>query len=361
MAEDRPGGRRCDEGRPAVNDQSSIPDLTALVTIDESTALATFINRGDDPTRHAGLDPILAHVRAHIDAFHGDASSPAGRKLIASMAFAVARSKTVLEGVGEKLAREAKELPKKIDSGRKHVRDTLDKWRDEVRKPLTDWEEAEEKRINGCKVELATLKALAEGPAGTVEEISAAITATEAVSDGADRQEFREDFRITKAMTLTALREKLAWRKTYDAEQIELAKLREQAQAREEEDRKRRAVEEAARWQREQEEAVAKAAAEATERARAEAAQREQALKDQAAAAERRAQEAEARAKAEAEAEAKRVQEAAEARERNIEHRRAINRAAVDALVKGGLAEGAAKLAVQMIASGAVPAVKINY
>jgi hypothetical protein len=73
------------------------------------------------------------------------------RKAIASMAYKVSQSKTILDNAGKDLVSEAKAKIKKIDMARKYSRDFLDSLRDEVRKPLTDWEEAEkekeEKRI----------------------------------------------------------------------------------------------------------------------------------------------------------------------------------------------------------------------
>ena len=92
------------------------------------------------------IDPYLAHIRAEIDAFVPDLTTKKGRDAIASMAYKVSQSKSALEAVGKALADEAKEIPKKIDATRKHVKDTLDSWRDEVRKPLDDYE-AEQKAI----------------------------------------------------------------------------------------------------------------------------------------------------------------------------------------------------------------------
>ena len=88
-------------------------ELFELVVIEEKDALATFTTPG-------ALAPILAKVRERIDAFTGDASTDEGRAKIKKMAFAVTKSKTALESIGERLAKDAKELPKKIDAGRKY-------------------------------------------------------------------------------------------------------------------------------------------------------------------------------------------------------------------------------------------------
>ncbi len=352
-----------------MNAKAEVQDLTELVVIEQQDALATFTTPG-------ALDPILDRVRKHIDVFDPDITTAAGRTRVKSMAYAVARSKTALDVIGERLAREAKELPKKIDAGRKYARDTLDAWRDEVRAPLDKWEADDKARVDRHVAGIEALKAIPTTPAGTADQIKVQIADTEGVSDGPDREEFQDGFRFAKAAALKSLREKLEWRERYDAEQAELAKLRAEAEARAEADRKHREAEESAKRDRERREAIAKAAAEAEQRA-AEAAEkrardereaaerREAALVAQAQEAERRAAEAEDRARAKAIADAKRAEDeakaAAEARERDRTHKAKVNRAAVDALIAGGIPEEHAKQAVTLIAQRKIPAVQIAY
>ena len=361
-----------------MNAQVKFADLAELVVIKNDDALAVFSDK-------AKLDPILAKVRAHIDAFEGgDVATEEGREKIKKMAFAVTKSKTALEAVGDKIAKEIKELPKKIDAGRKHVKDTLDAWRDEVRKPLTDWETADNARIKLHTDELDALKLVAGQPPGSADELRALIAQVEAIADSAEvRQEFSDGFKIVKGGTLTALREKLAWREKYDAEQAELAALRAAAAAREAEEAERRRIAADA----EAKAGAEKAAAEAAERAAALAVEREREraeqermvaerralaereagekreadLKAAAEAAERRALEAEAKAKADLEAAAAAERAEQERREKDKAHRGNINRAAVAALVKAGIPDANAKTAITAIAKGEIPAVRITY
>ncbi len=341
-----------------MNDTAEIQDLTALVVIEPKDALATFTTLG-------ALDPILLQIRAHIDAFDPDISTATGRDRIKSMAYAVARSKSALDTIGELLAKDAKKLPKKIDAGRKHARDTLDGWRDEVRAPLDKWEADEKARTDAHVAGIEALSAIVAMPAGTADQIKAQIAETEAVSDGEDREEFRDGFRLAKASALKSLAEKLAWREQYDAEQAELAKLRAEAEARAEADRKLRAAEDAAKREREQREAIARAAAEAETRAREAAERREAELIAKAQDAERRAAEADERARVKALADAKRIEDearaAADARERDRTHKAKINRGAVEALIAGGVPEEHARQAVTLIAQKKIPAVQIAY
>lgn len=356
-----------------MNAQVKIPDLAELVLIEDKDALATFTTPG-------ALDPILAHVRRHIDAFRADASTAEGRAEIKSMAFAVTKSKTALKAIGDKLAKDAKDLPKKIDAGRRKVEDTLDAWRDEVRKPLTDWETAEDARIERHSRALETLKAIPPMPPGSVEDLTAKIAEVEAVSDGADREEFQDGFRLAKAAALASLAEKLVWRRNYEAEQAELAQLRAEREAREAAERERQraeaAAQAAAQAERDRQAAIAAAEAEA-ERKATEAAQRaareaeeaaarrEADLKAQAEAAERRAREAEAKAKAEIEAKAAAERAEQERREKDKAHRGRVNLAAVAAMVRAckatGLTDEQAKAVLTAIIRGEVPAVSISY
>jgi colicin import membrane protein len=351
-------------------------DLVDLVVIEPKDALATFTTPG-------ALEPILALVRARIDAFEGDATTEDGRAKIKSMAHAISRSKTALESVGERLAKEAKELPKKIDASRKLVKDTLDAWRDEVRKPVTDWEKADDERKDRHGSELNALKDFVTCPAGDAASIRAQIAIVNEISDGKDREEFQDGFRLAKANALTALRDKLATRENYDADQAELAKLRAEQAKRDAEEAERKRIEQAAAEAKriadgiEQAKAIAadnarrdaerkaQAEREAVERRAQEerdrAIEREAELRAQAEAAERRERETEARLKREAEEKAAAEKAEAARRERDIEHRRKINRAAVDALISGGVSETAATLAVRRIAEGSIPNVKIFY
>lgn len=331
-----------------------------------------------------GLDPYLAKIKEELDAFVPDVSTKKGRDAIASIAYKVAKGKTALDNIGKDLVAELKDVPKKIDAERKRMRDLLGQWKDEVRKPLTDWEEAEEARQARHKagIEWFQLRAK-EHHDLDLQELRASLAEVEGKTVDAAWEEFEAEAHRAKAKAVEALAAAVAAREKHEAEQAELAKLRAEAAAREQKDREERIAREAAeRAQREAEakaqaerEAAIKREAEATaaaerrelelklqaeraEREKAEALQREQQAKTD---AERKAAEAVAeeqrRVAAQAAAEAKE----AERREADKAHKTAINRAALDAFVKGGMTEECAKLAVTLIAKKAIPAVSITY
>lgn len=330
-----------------------------LVTIDPVNALTVFTTPGH-------VDPILAKVRAAIDAFKPDTSTASGRKAIASIAYKVAQSKTYLDAEGKKLADQQKEIPKKIDATRKAIRETLDAWKDEVRAPLTAWEKAEDDRIAGHKERLEAFR-IWETECGCLglKDIRSAIGYAEAIKIDETWDEFAAEAAAAKDRALSALRSAMSVVEKREAEAAELAHLRAEAAAREQADREARIAQEAADLARKDAEAKAeaekKAADDAARREREAAERRELELKLQAEQAERRAAEAEAKAKRDAEAKA--AAEAAEVarREADKEHRATVNRAALSALVDAGIDEPTAKRVVEIIATKKVPHVSISY
>jgi len=283
------------------------------------------------------------------------------------MAFAVAKAKTSLDDAGKEIVAKQKEIPKKIDASRKLIRDTLDVIKDRVRSPLTAWEKDEEDRIQAIKQSLAEIEAVISDHS---EQSAAAIRAKldemirMSISDQlyGDMVDLARDAQGRAVNHLTA---RLAAAEKREAEGAELQRLRAADAARVKKERE----EAAAREQQEREasiarEAAARAAADAAakvaaaEKAAADAAERERAAIAHAA---KVAQETEVRIKREAEEVAAREAAETAARERDVAHKKNINRAAVAALVGGGVDEKTSKIVITMIAKGQVPAVSISY
>lgn len=353
----------------AVMEHQSID--SALVEIPTETALQVF-------TEPSAIEPYLAKVRTEIDRFIPDVTTKKGRDGIASMAYKVAKCKTYLDGVGKELNDAQKEIPKKIDATRKLIRDTLDTWKDEVRRPLTDWEQAEQSRVARIKADLDELQSVIDDreprPSELVRERLAEVRAETITA--ARFAEFSAAASELKDKAISALEAKLAESEKREAEAAELLRLRAEAEARAKKDREDQIAREAAERAKAEAEAVARREAEAIEqKAKAEreaAERRELELKLAAEKAEREKVEAQQRAeraekeakeKAEREIYERQAAEAAEIarRESNKAHIAAINRAAVAALVNGGIDESVAKAVITMIAKREVPAVSICY
>lgn len=331
----------------------------------------------------AGLDPYLAKIKEELDAFVPDVTTKKGRDAIASIAHKVARSKTALDNIGKELVADLKDVPKKIDAERKRMRDMLDAWKDEVRAPLTEWEEAEAARITRHKTGIELIELAAATHDYSVSNLRNMLAGIEATVINETWEEFEAEAHRAKAKTIEALNTAIEAREKYDAEQAELARLRAEAAAREQKEREERIAKEAAeraqreaeaRAQAEREAAIrreqeAKAASERRElelKLAAETAEREKLAAEQRAA--QAIKDAEARAEAAARAERQRIADEAakvkaeeERREADKAHKGRVNRAALKALVDGGLTEDAAKVAITLIAQCKVPSVRISY
>ncbi|AVG38510.1 coiled-coil domain-containing protein [Achromobacter insolitus] len=345
-------------------------------------------------SKPGGLDPWLEKIRAEVTGHVPDLKTKKGRDAIASLAFKVRKAKTALDGLGKEQVDRLKEIPKKIDAERKRMRDTLDALADEVRAPLNEWERAEEARLQRHRDGIDGIATLIVNCGESVDSIRAAIAAVEDVAIGPMWEEFEPEAARTKDKALAGLRDRLAAREKYDAEQAELARFRAAEAAREQKEREDRIAREAA--EKAQREANERAQAERDAAARREAdalaaaetarlnaqlaeerraAAEKQAEIDRLAAAERErvaAEQAEQRrikaAEDAAAAERKRIAdeqaaEAAEARRREEDkaHKASINRAALNAFVAGGMPEGCAKQAITLIAKGLIPNIRITY
>lgn len=364
-------------------------------------------------SKEKGLEPWLQQIRTKIDGFTPDISTRKGRDAIASMAYAVARSKTALDDVGKKLVADLKEVPKKIDAERKRVRDTLEAWQEEVRRPLNEWQAAEDARVDKHNDAIKRIKALAIDLDGiTAEDLADRVAQLEAIALGDEWEEFEAEAARAKDKALVILRAALTARRQYEVDQAELARRRAEDELREQQERE-------ARIAREAEERALREAEQRAQTEREAAARREQELIDSAANAKRAADKAAADAEAAAElqrrqlklqaeqaqlaaeqaeanrlateqraeqarvaaeqraiqaaedarlAEIKRQNDAADEiirqaalREADIEHKKAINRKALEAFVTGGMTEECAKQAITLIAQRKIPAISIQY
>ncbi|SVM16223.1 hypothetical protein [Klebsiella pneumoniae] len=320
-------------------------EIMDLVVIEKKNAMAVFTNNDQ-------LDPLIEAIEKEARSLVPDVTTKKGRDAIASMAHKVARSKTYIDNAGKDLVAELKALPKQIDESRRVVRERLDALKDEVRRPLTEWE-AEQERI---KAE---------------EAMNALHVEALAMNEEFDRQlaaRIESDHEMALLMNDAFDREQAEKKAEAERQRIaheeEIKRMAAAAAAREVEQRAQREREEAAHR-----EAVLKAQAEQAERDRIAAEQKAEADKKAAVEAERRkAQEEADRIRREAEqreqarlAEEKRKAEEESRRAADVEHRRGINTAAVQALIDHGIPYEWAKACIIAVALGKVPATTIKY
>ena len=368
--------------------------LIAIEEISEENAPAIYVA--------GGLKQFIDLVKAEVEGEVPDLTTRKGRERIASLAAKVSKSKTTVEKPGRDYLRRLKEMPKVVEAELREFVTKMDTLRDETRRPLTEWEAAEDSRIDRHNDRLNWLKTLADdlGELNSLQ-LKGLIAEAEGMQLGAHWEEFEAEAANAKDKVLTTLRAALLKREQFEAEQAELARLRREAEERAEQDRIRAAQEAAVEAERQR-------VAREQQAERDAAAKREQDLKDQAAAQERAAENerlqlqlqaeqaerarvqaeadrvaAEQRMEQERQAAARRQEEAAEqarqeerrradaaaaeivrqqeARERDVAHRRSINRAALDAFVAGGMTEECAKQAITLIAERKIPNIAISY
>lgn len=320
-------------------------EIMDLVVIEKKNAMAVFTNNDQ-------LDPLIEAIEKEARSLVPDVTTKKGRDAIASMAHKVARSKTYIDNAGKDLVAELKALPKQIDESRRVVRERLDALKDEVRRPLTEWE-AEQERIKAEEAMNALHAEALEMNIKFDQELAAKFEADHEMAllmnDALDREQAEK-----KA---EAERQRIA-------HEEEIKRMAAAAAAREVEQRAQREREEAALR-----EAALKAQAEQAERDRIAAEQKAEADKKAAVEAERRkAQEEADRIRREAEqreqarlAEEKRKAEEESRRAADVEHRRGINTAAVQALINQGIPHEWAKACIIAVALGKVPATTIKY
>lgn len=333
------------------------------------------------------VDAILEKIAQEAKEYQPDVSTPSGRKELASLAYKIAQSKTFMDECGKKLGEDWKKKLDTINSERKKIRDTLDALKEEVRKPLTEWEKADEARKQRHKNDLIQIQTKsqiisAEWLSTDEKEIKEALDLVK-LAYAFDWEEFKEDADTIIPIAEAKISSSLESKKLHDEQQAELKKLREEKEQREKD--------EAARIEKEREEARLLAEAEAKKKAedlaKAQAAEQEQKRierekqiaieKEQAIAhekhlAEKKLKEAEAKAAREKEEailkERKRVEDerkAAEAaeqkRQANLKHRAKINNEILAALNAQGFDEEQAKKIITVIVSGLIPHTKISY
>nr|MBP6793362.1 hypothetical protein [Aeromonas sp.] len=205
-----------------------------LVVIEPTSAVALF-------TEGQGIAELLADIRQKATSLVPDITTAKGRKEVASIAHAVARTKTYLDGLGKEQTDKFKEIPKRIDANRKQIRDTLDALKDEVRAPLTQYEAAEEARVAALQSRLARLNELGSSASIEIAAADLQVMLNEVEQNALDDtwQGLLPQATVSKALAAKRLGEALAARQKYEAEQAELEQLRQKQAEQDRIDRER--------------------------------------------------------------------------------------------------------------------------
>jgi peptidoglycan DL-endopeptidase RipA len=327
-----------------------------------------------------GLDEFINKIREEVADSPKDVSTESGRKAIASLAYKVAKSKIALEKLGKESIEDLQKTVKAVIAERIRGVNALQEIQDEIRKPLTEWENAEKERVEKHEANISEIIKGGEFTLANWQTLGVSLMderLAEIIGDKQDWQEFklRAENEIQKA--IDRIKTAILMRKTYDAEQAELARLRAEQVAREQKEREDKIALEAAEKARLEAEAKAKLEAERAEREKQEAISRaEKAEADRILAennailaakiaegiAERNKIEAVAAEKKRHDDEAARIKAETEKREADTKHKAKINNEALKALgALPNMNEGVAKSIVEAIAKGLIPHIRINY
>lgn len=121
-------------------------------------------------TSDAAIEELIALATAAAERMvEGQTvETAAGRDVLKSTAYQVARTKTAVDDLGKALVADAKKRVADIDGRRKTWRDAMDALRDRIRQPLTDWEQAAQKAAE--EVARRGAEALREAQAAKMRE-----------------------------------------------------------------------------------------------------------------------------------------------------------------------------------------------
>ena len=260
------------------------------------------------------IDELIKEVRACVKDAPTDATTERGRKEIASLAYKVSTSKTLVQKIGDELVAPHNKELKRINPIRKKWKEELDIIRQEVRRPLDEWEYQEAQKRAELDRDLRMLRDLRDNTdaldvAGLEDRLAKAESTYN--RNWLDLKDHAAD---AYEATVSALRQRIEARKEYEATQAELAELRKKEAERERVEHEQRIADDAARAEREKQEAKAAH---------------------------------EARAKA--------------AREADEKHRRAIEASILRAFIDAGMEQAHAAQATFAIVDNKIPHVTINY
>lgn len=339
----------------------------------------------------ANLETLYKQVEAEVSAEVPDVETVEGRKRIKSLAANVASSKTAIDKPIRDYLRAIKEQPKLLEKNARESCERFDALKAKLLAPL----EAAQAKQDAILARLSEIMRLCSDVGTDATMARSMASEAEAVDLSAFWPELAKKAKTAKEAADSACAVTVERLEREEEQAAELERLRLEAAEREQADRDRRIAEEAAERARLAAEQRAREEREAVERRAVEAKQREESAKLEAErqrqlaeqaearriadaeAAEQRRLEAEANAQRQAQEAAQRSAEAerqrlaaeaaeaerqAKAREADKNHRIAINRAALAALVaETGLTEEQGKAVIRAIGQKLIPAVSISY
>jgi len=205
-----------------------------------------------------GIAPIIETVKMKVKDFVPDMTTKQGREEIASMAYKVARSKTLIDDLGKEFVSGIKEKAKVVDAARKKSWDELEKLQKDLRQPLTEYEQKEERRIQGHKIRLEKLQSYLSFNPENIQQAKFAIENIQLVVDSGPLEEFETSYLKSREEAFVCLNKKLQVLIESENNKLELERLKKKNQELERAEHERKIAEEAALKAQEQAEDKAK-------------------------------------------------------------------------------------------------------
>lgn len=168
--------------------------------------------------KDGSLTPLIEAVREEVSKIKPDITTAKGRKEIASTAYKVAQTKTLVDSMGKKLGEELREKLSLINDERSAAKKSFEEIQAEVRKPLDEWEKAEEIRVKNIELKISEIKQVANDlqniPMDILEQkLNFLRTIDFDFEDKADTAESE------KAKAMLKVRDAIDERRIYDADQ----------------------------------------------------------------------------------------------------------------------------------------------
>lgn len=212
-----------------------------IISKDLTTAIFFTKDENDVLEVNTVVNDVVKKGDEFIASVKGDMEDKKVRDTIRSYAAKLASSKTAID----KLRKEANaELNKQVKAtnaiGNKAVAE-LQGIQDKVRKPLTDWEDAEKQRVENHNYGLQKIREAGEAyqanwQTASIEDMQNSVKEISGKNDGT-WEEFNAAAVKLIDDTVAIIEGVITKRKTYDSEQEELAKLRAEAEEREQKKR----------------------------------------------------------------------------------------------------------------------------
>lgn len=320
----------------------------ALVTLPEQPSLRQMLEDPKHERVRQLAEDVTKLVRSTVLPL---ADTPEHREEIKSFARKIQKTRTTFENMGKAIADEVKDIPNRVDKGRRLFKTTMEGLEDDVLAPVKAWQTREDARIREHTNRIERIRTYGS-QAATFGKTAAQLRELLAIASAEppeNQDEFAEEYDVALRATNGILLAAIAEAERVEKEREELAKLRAEKEAQE----------------------AQKAAQEAEEKRKADLAAAEELGRQKAALEARQAAEQAERERAAKEAADKAAAEAArreeERRAANKAHQGKINReiAAKIAEVISSIAydnrEDIAKAIVTAIAKGEIPRVAIDY